>query len=163
MSNKDQKIISRLLDNAKKSELNQKLAAAIYCGNKLLSLNINSHRNKFGKEIKSSGHCEIACLYDIFPEIFKANLTNYVSPRTKFKPNNLTLYVVRYLKTGKNYCGHSAPCVNCTEKIKRSGIKKIVYIDENCNIIKKQVKNYNSNFITSGYRTYSRNNVSVPS
>ena len=44
-----------------------------------------------------------------------------------------------------------------------SMIQKIVYIDEKCNIIKKQVKNYNSTFITSGYRTYSRNNISVPS
>ena len=162
MSIKDQKIISRLLDNAKKSELNQKLAAAIYCGNKLLSININSHRNKFGKEIKSSGHSEIACLYELFPENF--NSPSYkINFKTKFKKNNLTLYVARYLKSNKNYYGHSAPCKNCTEMIKKCGIKKIVFIDENLNIVKKQVKNYNSTFITSGYRTYIRNNVCVPS
>jgi hypothetical protein len=161
MSLKDDKIISRLLNFAKDSELNQKLAAAIYCGNKLITIHRNSHRNKFGKEIRSSGHSEIACLYEIYPELFD-NINSKsikIKSRTKFKPSNLTMYVARYLKTGDNNYGFSAPCWHCMLKIKKSGIKKLVYINESGNIEKLKTKDYNTSFITSGYRTYKRNNI----
>lgn len=79
--------------------------------------------------------------------------------KKKYKPNNLTIYVVRYLKTGKNNMGSSAPCKNCTEKIKQAGIKKIVYIDEDTNLVKVNSNNYTTEFISSGYREYNRKNI----
>jgi len=71
MSNKQNKIISRLLALAKQSELNQKHAAAIVCGGKLVTANVNNHRSKYGSEIRCSGHSEVACIHHLFPEAFR--------------------------------------------------------------------------------------------
>lgn len=157
MSFKDQKIISSLLEYAKTSKLNQKHAAAVYCGNNILTKHINSSRNKFGKEIRCCSHSEIACLYNLFPYLFK-NGKNGKS-NTKYKPNKMTIYIVRYLFSGKGNYGSSQPCKNCTNKIKKSGIKKLVYINTEGEIIKTKTKDYYSNFITSGYRVYNNNNL----
>ena len=74
MSLTQQRIISRLLFLATQSIQNKKHASAICAGGKILSLGINSHRNKFGKDIRCSGHSEITCIYNMFPSTFKHKL-----------------------------------------------------------------------------------------
>jgi len=71
MSNSQQRIISRLLAEASLSPQNTKVAAAVCSGTKILSMNINSHRNKYGNEIRCSGHGEIAAIYNLFPFAFR--------------------------------------------------------------------------------------------
>jgi len=71
MSNSQQRIISKLLDAASLSPQNTKVAAAICCGSKILSMNINNHRNKYGSEVRCSGHGEIAAIYNLFPFTFR--------------------------------------------------------------------------------------------
>ena len=71
MSNSQQRIISKLLDAASLSPQNTKVAAAICCGSKILSMNINNHRNKYGSEVRCSGHGEIAAIYNLFPFAFR--------------------------------------------------------------------------------------------
>ena len=71
MSQTQQRIISLLHNAASKSKQHRKHASAICAGRKILNININSHRNKFGCDIRCSAHSEIACLYDLFPYAFK--------------------------------------------------------------------------------------------
>ena len=84
--------------------------------------------------------------------------------------NKLTLYVVRntsrkspYIKSGR--CERerltSAPCRNCFEKIREIGIKKIVYINDNGEIICCKTKDYQTNWKSSGYRIYERQNIKI--
>lgn len=75
----------------------------------------------------------------------------------------MTIYVVRNLadKSSQYNGGISAPCENCTAKIKEIGIKKIVYIDENNNIINVKTKNYSTNYISTGNKEYMRQGVSL--
>ena len=74
----------------------------------------------------------------------------------------LTIYVIRKKNDGTENIKHSvsAPCSNCTNKIKEIGIKKIVYVDLKGNITKCLSKNYSSDFISSGYRVIAKKNVS---
>lgn len=71
MSIKQNKIISRLLALAMNSKLNQQHAAAICCGGKVINSTVNNHRSKYGAEIRCSGHSEVACIHQLFPEAFR--------------------------------------------------------------------------------------------
>jgi hypothetical protein len=71
MSNSQNRIISKLLNAATLSPQNTKVAAAICSGSKILSININTHRNKYGSEVRCSGHGEIAAINTLYPRAFK--------------------------------------------------------------------------------------------
>jgi hypothetical protein len=70
MSRKQMSIISKLLTVAKTSNQKRKLASAVCCGGKILSINSNSHRSKFGSEIRCCGHSEIEAIHSIYPHFF---------------------------------------------------------------------------------------------
>jgi hypothetical protein len=74
MSNKQHKIISRLLAEASTSPQATRVAAAICRGSKIISMNTNNHRNKYGDEIRCAGHAEIAAIHNLFPLAFKRRL-----------------------------------------------------------------------------------------
>jgi len=74
MSNKQARIISKLLEMASHSEQRTKIAAAICSGGKILSKNVNTHRNKYGSEIRCCGHAETACIHNFLPGAFKGKL-----------------------------------------------------------------------------------------
>ena len=71
MSNTQYRIINKLLAEASLSPQNTKVAAAICCGSKILSMNINNHRNKYGSEVRCSGHGEIAAIYNLYRYAFR--------------------------------------------------------------------------------------------
>jgi hypothetical protein len=71
MSQTQRRIIERLFDKASASKQNYKHAAALCMGKKIISMRINTHRSKFGNEIKCSGHSEIACMHHLFPTYFR--------------------------------------------------------------------------------------------
>jgi hypothetical protein len=71
MSNTQNRIINKLLVEASLSPQNTKVAAAICRGTKVLSMNINTHRNKYGDEVRCSGHGEIAVIHSLFPTAFR--------------------------------------------------------------------------------------------
>ena len=74
MSNTQNKIISRLLAAASESPQHTRVAADICRGNKVLAININNHRSKYGNQIKCSGHAEVACIHKLLPYYFRGNL-----------------------------------------------------------------------------------------
>ena len=72
MSLKQNNIISTLLDFASRnSKQNTRVAAALVSGNKILSIGVNTHRNKFGQHIRCAGHAEVACLYKFRSAAFR--------------------------------------------------------------------------------------------
>jgi hypothetical protein len=66
MSISKTKIINKLLNIAQSSKLNQKHAAAICCGSKILCSSVNTNRTKFGKNIYPCGHSEANCIINYF-------------------------------------------------------------------------------------------------
>ena len=74
MSNSQHRIINKLLVVARTSLQSTKVAAAICSGSKILAMDVNTHRNKYGHEIRCSGHGEIACIHKLLPRTFKRRL-----------------------------------------------------------------------------------------
>ena len=71
MSNSQNKIMSKVLAKAQESKQNTKIAAAICSGNKILAIDVNTHRSKYGEEIRCAGHGEIAAIHKLLPYSFK--------------------------------------------------------------------------------------------
>ena len=71
MSLKQNQIISRLLALASESQQATRVAAAICRGSKILSMDTNTHRNKYGSHIRCAGHAEVAAIHRLFPYAFR--------------------------------------------------------------------------------------------
>ena len=63
MSKTQNKIMSIVLAKAQESQQNTKIAAAICKGHKILTMDFNNHRSKYGNEIRCAGHGEIATIH----------------------------------------------------------------------------------------------------
>jgi hypothetical protein len=72
MSLSQHNIINQLLVLASKSKQSTRVAAAICRGGKILTMNTNTHRNKYGSHIRCSGHAEVAVIHKFFPYAFRS-------------------------------------------------------------------------------------------
>jgi hypothetical protein len=72
MSLKQENIISKLLDLASTSPQATRVAAGICRGGKILAMDHNTHRNKYGRHIRCAGHAEIAVMHKFFPYAFRS-------------------------------------------------------------------------------------------
>ena len=71
MSNTQNRIISKLLALASTSPQATRVAAGICRGNKILAMDHNTHRNKYGSHIRCAGHAEVAAIHRLFPYAFR--------------------------------------------------------------------------------------------
>ncbi len=71
MSKTQNSIISKLLALASESPQATRVAAGICRGNKILAMNHNTHRNKYGSHIRCAGHAEVAAIHRLFPYAFR--------------------------------------------------------------------------------------------
>lgn len=100
--------------------LRQKHVAAIYRGNKLLSLSHNQpfpdrfHRHYSGVDERQFRHAETSCIKPV---------------RWRDDLGECTLYVVRMRLDGK--VGMSKPCDDCQGAITECGIQRVVYTTTN--------------------------------
>jgi cytidine deaminase len=66
---------------------------------------------------------------------------------------NITLYVIRLSRTNERRFANSAPCSKCTEILKKTNVvKRIVYSDENGEIISAKLRDYTTDYFTLGDR-----------
>lgn len=72
MSTTQRTIINRLLVLASESKQATRVAAAICRGGKILSMETNTHRNKYGSHIRCAGHAEVAVIHKLFPYAFRS-------------------------------------------------------------------------------------------
>jgi deoxycytidylate deaminase len=103
---------------AQKSEHHYPIGAAVVKGNRVLATGVNLYKShplqeayeKDGDIIDSSSiHAEVAAIRKLPRNILEG----------------ATIYVARLLANGSN--GLSKPCSGCMMRIKKSGIKKVVY------------------------------------
>lgn len=166
MSKTQNKIISKLIELAKTSTLNRKHASAICCGRKIINSSVNSPRTKFNKHISVCGHSEANCIH-----AFVNQRRQYVSMPSSIdggsmynlhrgrKMKKYTLYVVRRFTNIEEFglMAPSAPCMHCTQIIRYYGFQKIVYIDETHNIKVVKMKDYTTNYMSSGNKRMIKN------
>ena len=62
----------------------------------------------------------------------------------------ITVYVVRIGATGEPR--DSAPCEDCSAKMKELGVKKVVYTNSEGNLVSEKMKDYKTNHVTLARR-----------
>lgn len=122
--------LKRISRYALDSDCYQKHAAACVKGGRILSVGINKNTapgRQWLDGVPCSEHAEVAALRQIKDT------------------RGVTLYVSRVRKDGSS--GYSRPCANCQKYIAESGIKKVVYTDDNTFAANEDLaftRNYNS-------------------
>ena len=69
------------------------------------------------------------------------------------------LYIVRVGKTNESGMTLCTPCCACFRQMKRLGIKKIVYIDEEGDIVHTKVADLNVSHVSLGNRILSAKKI----
>lgn len=136
VSQRDHKIINMLFDMAQTSDLNHKLASALYRNGKVYTAAVNVKRSTYKRKHTYSTHSEINAIYNYnknFKDIHKC-----------------TLYIVRYSKSG---IGSSIPCIHCLNNIKKYKIKKVIYINDNREIVCSKPEHIKKQHISSANKT----------
>lgn len=112
LSKRDERFLERALELAKLSTCRQKHGAIIVKGGRVLSVGINANRNDPTHSYPShslSTHAEAAALKAIRGDECRGS----------------KIYVARLLRNDSS--GLSRPCDLCYLKIRRAGIKEIIY------------------------------------
>jgi len=145
MSIKDQRMITIALDEACKSKLTYKHGCIATFGGKIIARACNTYnyyKDPKNTNIMNTTHAEMNVI-----RILENKYRN--CPR---KLSRITLYIARVDKKIKGTMFLSAPCIDCSRKIKELNIKTIVYTCDDNNIKKCSMCNFNTDHICYGSR-----------
>jgi len=114
-----------LLHSCTKTDMKFKLSAGIIIGKHLVpnSISCNSTRTLIQGELANSKHAEHGAILYL---------------RNRKIRNNIKLIVIRV--DSNNNLSNSTPCENCIRRIKNAGIKKVIYVNENCDLVEEKVQ-----------------------
>lgn len=133
-------IINKLCSEAKKSLINQQLAAVILKGTKTVSKPLcNTYRNTCRGYKCGSLHAEANAIINYYNKTLSYDknkgwlLSNELCKKTK-----LNILVIRINKMGET-C-NARPCYNCLNLMKKVGIRKVYYSVSSTQIICEKVK-----------------------
>ncbi len=122
------------LPNINKQNVSSLHSSIIVCKGRILAEGYNSPGRKiFGCHVPSV-HAEVSVIH---------KLCNH-----KHKHSKLTLIVVRYNRQG-NLC-NSKPCYYCADLMKKIGINKVIYSDNDGNLVTIKVKDLTDCYISRG-------------
>lgn len=140
---REEKIRTHLAKAAESACGNFKHAAAITQGGKILCTGVNdARRSKWGSSLKPCFHAEVSVIAE-FMNLF---------PNYK-KKKKLILWVIRVAKDSNvSQLRSSKPCRDCCSEAKKMGINRIAYSDEDGKIVMVKLKDFNSNYLTTGQR-----------
>ena len=138
--------INLLIKTAEKSYVNSQHAAALIYNDNILAMNVN----KFIKTILIKNGESIEKYYKtIHAEI---NL-NY--PRNEVRGKDIVVIRINKNLALKN----SRPCSMCIEKMKKLGIRKVYYSNNDGEMICEDVKTMTSEHISAGNKVLARKNI----
>lgn len=117
--------LNSLFQSCGKTDMKFKLSAGIIIGKHLVpnSISCNSTRTLIDGELVNSKHAEHGAILYL---------------RNKKIRNNIKLIVIRI--DSKNNLMNSTPCENCIRRIKNAGIKKVIYVNENHDLVEEKVQ-----------------------
>lgn len=114
LSNRDRSLIQTAIKLASRSECNYRHGAIVYKSGRVLSMGVNSYRNKASDTVDEYGisvHAEIAAIRRVSPDLLRGS----------------TVYVARIKKCDEH--GMSKPCPRCHEALVDAGVKRVVFTD----------------------------------
>ena len=142
LSNKEFNLSNIAIDIALQSEQHYKLGCIIIKNGKVVCKNCNEIRSRLNNKNFVCIHAEINSIH---------NLLKYEK-----NPRKLKNYSILVLRIGKDEDGNivlrnAKPCKYCTESIKKYGLKKIIYSNEEGFLEKIKINDLESNYISKGY------------
>ena len=145
MSVKDQRMIAIALEEACKSKLTYKHGCVATYGGKIIARGCNTYDCYKGTKymnLMNTTHAEMNVV-----RLLEHKYRN--NPR---KLSRITLYIARVDRKVKGTMFLSAPCIDCSRKIKELNIKTIVYTCDDNSIEKCSMCNFNTDHICYGSR-----------
>ena len=142
LSNKELNLSNIAIDIALQSNQHYKLGCIIIKNGKIVCKNFNDKRSRINGKNFVCIHAEINCIH---------NLLKYEKNYRKLK--NYSLFVIRIGKdeNGNIVLRNAKPCKYCTESIKRIGLKKIIYSNDDGELEKIKISELESEYISKGY------------
>ena len=142
ISNKELNLSNIAIDIALQSNQHYKLGCLIIKNGKVVCKNFNDKRSRINKKNFVCIHAEVNSIH---------NLLKIEKNQRKLK--NYTLLVLRIGKdkNGDIALRNAKPCKFCTESIKKIGLKKIIYSNDDGNLEKVKLNELESNYVSRGY------------
>ena len=142
ISNRELNLSNIAINIALESNQNFKLGCIIVKNGKVVCKNCNDERSRLNGKNFVCIHAEINCIH---------NLLKYEKNYRKLK--NYTILVIRVGKDneGNIVLRNAKPCKYCTESIKKVGLKKIIYSNDDGYLEKIKICDLESNYISKGY------------
>lgn len=137
---KDIKFLEKACRLAEKSPLSFKLGCVAVLAGKIIESGYNSFKNS-SSNIFIKNSCSCHAEMDVLHKCSKKKGFN--------KFNKITLYIARI--NNHNNLRASKPCMVCLKYINQKNIKKIVYIDENLNVVIQRPNKCISTLRSFGY------------
>lgn len=139
-----QSIVHTLSNKAVNSQINQRLAAVLIKGKRMVSQPCcNTLRNKCKGTLCGSLHAETNAILSYYGNKLSFNKKEgWYFDKTKernSKAKNLDLFVIR-INHNNDIC-NSRPCFNCLDLMKTVGINRVYYSVDNGDVICEHVKN----------------------
>jgi len=135
-TNNDMKYIHIAVDEATKSDVLYRHGCVAVLSGKIIARGYNKYRT-YSKDGLIHENCSCHAEIDVLRKCKKQNITKKFS-----------LYIVRLSNT--NHICNSFPCKQCYETMKEFPIKNIAYSAGNGTFIKESMKNFESQYKTSG-------------
>lgn len=147
VSNSQRRYIGIAIEEAKKSTILQRHGCVIVSSGKVIGRGYNSERNYSKDKIISncaSCHAEISAIRSV------AKRTRYISLINLLK--KAVIYIVRLSPNGD--VRSSGPCEHCLDLIKITGIKKIIFLNDNHLLKITKPGEYKKKHNSTGYIWY---------
>lgn len=142
LSNKELNLSNIAINIAMQSNQHYKLGCIIIKNGKVVCKNFNDKRSRLNGKNFVCIHAEINCIH---------NLLKYEKNYRKLK--NYSILVLRIGKddNGNIILRNAKPCKYCTDSIKKYGLKKIIYSNDDGYLEKIKLNNFESDYISKGY------------
>lgn len=135
----DERFASIALEQAEKSTMNVKHGCVAVCNGKIMAKGYNTDRT-YSKDRLIHGYCSCHAEIDVLRKCKKFNLNLHKT----------VIYVVR--KGANGTFSMSAPCIDCSNMLKKNNIKYLVFSDEKGELSKCKMRNYDICHMTGGRR-----------
>tara|TARA_B100001093_G_scaffold314618_1_gene300192 strand:+ start:835 stop:1305 length:471 start_codon:yes stop_codon:yes gene_type:complete len=142
ISNKEINLSNIAINIALQSNQHYKLGCIIIKNGKIVCKSFNDKRSRIDGRNFVCVHAETNAIH---------NLLKYEKKYRKLK--NYSLFVIRIGRdeSGNIIFRNAKPCKYCTETIKKVGLKKIIYSNEEGILEKMKINKLESDYISKGY------------
>lgn len=144
-SNKDIRYMDIAGHEASKSIVTYKHGCVAVVSGKIVARGCNSYRT-YSNDGMISKTCTCHAEIEVLRQCKKLNITK-----------KITLYIARLTKTHNLVC--SSPCMNCYDKMKKFGIKRVIYSDSGGILKKTTMSEFKATFNSSGQKAIDTESV----